>query len=936
MFRLPVFAVLALLPPPGAPQEPVSPDREGIEFFEKRIRPVLADRCFSCHSARAEKLKGGLRLDSREGLLKGGQSGPAIVPGDPEKSRLVRAIRHVDEDLRMPPKGKLPDAAIADFEAWVRRGAPDPRTGPAPGAGNAPPWSLQPVADPKPPEVAGGWARTPIDRFILAKLEEKGLKPAPEADRRTLLRRAAFDLTGLPPAPEEVEAFLADPAPDAFDKVVDRLLASPRYGERWGRHWLDVVRFGESHGYERNHLRPNAWPYRDYVIRALNEDKPYSDFLVEQLAGDVVARDDPAVEVATGFLVAGVHDDVKSPEVELTRTQRANDLDDIVSTTGAALLGITIGCARCHDHKFDPVPQADYYRLAAVFAGVQHDERAISTPAERERFEREGAVLSARLRALGHRQAEIDEAAREAALRARGVHPVLRPAVSAARNVERFAPVQARWVRFVVQATKDGLEPCLDELEVYAPGADENLASAGKASASSVRPGDPKHQIAHLNDGRAGNERSWISNEKGGGWAQVELAAAAEIGRVVWSRDSSDKPKYQDRLPSAYRVDVSEDGALWRTVASGGDRAPAPEKLEVTLTPAQKEARAAIDAEVAKVRARLETLKPASAYAGKFGAAEAVHLLARGDVMKPGEAVGPGALTRVPGLPGDLAIDASKGEGGRRLALARWIVDPKNPLTARVLVNRVWQHHFGRGLVATPSDFGANGSRPSHPELLDWLARDFVAGGWRIKRLHRQILLSAAWRQSGRPDPRGMEVDAGNVFLWRMPLRRLEAEAIRDSILAVSGKLDLRMGGPGFRLYDYKINNIAFYEPLTEQGPETWRRAVYQQAARAYREELMVGFDAPENAQRSPRRDVTTTPLQALTLLNSEFVVRQAGFMAARARAGAGSPVERAFRLAFGRGPEPGEREAAEALAARHGLAALCRALINANEFLYY
>ncbi len=870
----------------GPTQEPPPADPDGAAFFESKIRPVLADRCYACHSAKAEKLKGGLLLDSREGLRKGGDRGAAIVPGDSEKSLLIKAIRYGDEDLQMPPKNRLSKEIVADFEAWVKRGAPDPRVGDAAARKDRPlPWSLHPVGNPPVPEVRHAtWPVNPIDRFILGRLEEKGLEPAPPADRRTLLRRVTIDLTGLPPGEDDGAE---------YERIVDRLLASPRYGERWGRHWLDAVRYGESHGYERNHLRPNAWPYRDYVIRAFNADTPYPRFIAEQLAGDLVAPGDEAIEVATGFLVAGVHDDVGSPEESLTRMQRANDLDDMVATTSAVFLGLTLNCARCHDHKFDPIPQKDYYRMAAVFAGVRHEERPLEAVAARGTREKETAEVTRRIVEL------------ETQLAPQG----RRPAVNTLRNVETFDPVRARFVRFTVFATKDGLEPCIDELEVYGPEGGTNLALAGKAAASSVYPNAAIHQVRHLNDGQYGNSHSWISAERGAGWAQVELAEPATVARVVWSRDSVDPPKFKDRLPLDYHLDVSEDGREWRTVACGADRAT--EAVKPAASP-----------EIDRLKRRRAELAPRAAYIGKITAPDPVFVLGRGDVMKRGEPVTPGALSRVPGMAPEAAT---------REALAAWIADPKNPLTARVQVNRVWQHHFGRGIVGTTGDFGANGEPPSHPELLDWLARDFMEHGWTLKRLHKMIVLSSTYRQSSLTNPKGEAIDAGDRLLWRMPLRRLEAEAARDAILAASGKLDLRMGGPGFALFKYSVSNIAFYEPLPEQGPETWRRAVYMQAPRAYRDDLMANFDAPETSLRAPRRESTTTALQAFTLLHAPFVVEQARFFADRA-----GGVDRAFRLALGRPPRGEERRAAEELLARRGLEALCRALLNSSEFLTY
>jgi cytochrome c553 len=860
---------------------------------------ILARRCVTCHNR--EKKTAGIDLSTRAGAMAAGVLGP----DDPLKNRLVRVVT----EGKMPPTGKLPPAETAALRQWVRSGAAYPRepleaaSPPGPLA-SQPLWSLQPVR--RPPVPRTRWdalAKNPLDRFIFDGLARKGLQPSPPASRPALLRRVTLDLTGLPPTPEEAAAFLADSSPDAYEKVVDRLLASPAYGERWAQHWLDVVRYGESHGYEQNHLRPNAWPYRDYVIRALNEDRPYPRFIEEQLAGDVVGKGDPLTEAATGFLVAGVHDTVGNQTEEGTRQQRANDLDDMVAVTGETFLGLTVGCAKCHDHKFDPIPQKDYYRLAAVFAGVRHGERALSLAGQ------DGTSMGA-----GN------------------------------RHREEFPPVTARFLRFTITATVDGTEPCLDELEVYGPEGEKNLALASEgatASASSLLPGYAAHQVSHLNDGLLGNEHSWISRERGSGWAQVELPQPARVSRVVWSRDGTEKPRYNDRLPSAYRIEASQDGKEWKTLLS---REPDP---------------------------RTGIVPGMQAYVGQFTPPDPICVLKRGDVMQRLEEVTPGALSRVPGLSGELASGTSAGtpplpEAERRLALARWLESPQNPLTARVIVNRIWQHHFGRGIVGTPSDFGHNGEKPSHPELLDWLAIAFATGDggretgtarlpspvsrspaspdpsrpWSLKRLHRLIVTSYAYRQSSATTPRGMAADAGNLLLWRMPLQRMEAEAIRDAVLATSGKLDRRLGGPSFQLYRYRTVNVAIYEPLEEYGPGTWRRSVYRQPARAIRDELLGAFDCPESAQRTPRRESTTTALQALSLLNSPFLIQQAGFFAERVRADAGEKPQaqaaRAFRLAFGRPPDAEEGKAAVALVSKDGLPALCRALLNSNEFLYY
>ncbi len=823
-------------------------------------------------------------------------------------------------------------------------------------------WSIQPLSSPAAPCTPfDALAHTPIDRFIFAKLAEKGLRPSPPADKLALIRRVTFDLTGLPPTPEEVDAFVNDAAANAYERVVDRLLASPAYGERWARHWLDVVRFGESNGYEQNHLRPNAWPYRDYVIRAFNDDKPYTDFITEQLAGDALGGD---ASLGTGFLVAGIHDTVGNQTEEGTRQQRSNDLDDIVSTVGATFLGLTVGCAKCHDHKFDPIPQRDYYRMTAVFAGVRHGERALSesipTAAAAERTD--AASLARDIRALQIRFAEIDHKARAAVLRSQGLDPVPRPAVTGRLNLDDFTPTRAKFIRFYVIETKDGTEPCLDELELYGVSG-ENLALASrgaKATASSLLPGYAIHQVAHLNDGRYGNEWSWISNERGHGWAQIELPAPAMISRVVWSRDSAgERPQYVDRLATAYRIDVSLDGKEWRTVSTGVDRAQALEAIPqptllAALTAEQRERRAALARELEQLRGRLNPAASASAkaYIGNFTAPEPTFVLTRGDVMRRADEVTPGGLSQIPDLWSELQLPSQLTESPRRLALARWLCDERNPLTARVMVNRLWQHHFGRGLVATPSDFGNNGARPSHPELLDWLATDFMRNRWTMKRMHRMMVLSQVYRQSSRIENRGLRIataqgrldpqlrDPDNRLLWRAPLRRLESEAVRDAILATSGSLNRAMGGPGVSLFKYRVVNVAIYEPLDEHAPATWRRAVYTTQVRAIREDLMACFDAPECANRAPRRDVTTTPLQALTLLNGNFVVQQSERFADRVRHEAGAAlaaqIERAFRLALGRAPTNEEMKFARSLVAQAGLSALCRGLLNANEFLYY
>lgn len=914
---------------------------------------VLQTVCLKCHNAGQKA--GGIDLSTRATALASG----AVSAGRPESGRLLRAV----SEGRMPPVGRLPEAQIAAVRRWVLAGAPWPagRLEPLEPA-RAPLWSFQPPRRPPLPRSRfDRLAVTPVDRFLFAGLEHQGLEPSAPAGKLALLRRVAIDLTGLPPTPQEVDAFLNDRSPDAYEKVVDRLLASPAYGERWARHWLDIVRFGESTGYEQNHLRRNAWPYRDYVIRALNQDKPYDRFILEQIAGDQLADLAPDSVAATGFLVAGVHDTVGIQEEEGTRQQCLNDLEDIVATTGAAFLGLTVGCARCHEHKFDPIPQEDFYRLAAVFAGVRHGERPLA-PEPDEATRRELAENAAQQTRTQDAINLIDSQARLAAQRATGRPAAPRPAVTARRNSDEFAPLTARFVRLAILETLGGVEPALDEIQVFGADSRVNLAAASRgarASASGTLPGFAIHRVDHLNDGRFGNDWSWVADTRGAAWVQIELPRPERIDEVVWSRDGGEIPRFDDRLPLKYRIEVSLDGREWTTVSTEEGRAQGndylhPDRLREHMTPDQRARRDVLLAELRRLQDAAQEMQSRNmAYIGQFTSPDTTWLLRRGDVMQRGPVILPGSLTEVRCLP-PVALPADAPEGARRLALARWIADPRNPLTARVIVNRLWQHHFGRGIVGTPSDFGRNGEKPTHPELLDWLAcelmqpttqsagiaRSPVPRPWSLKHIHRLIVTSYAYRQSSAASAAGMAKDAGNQLLWRMPLRRMEAEAVRDSILQASGRLDRRMGGPGFRLFRYKVVNVAIYEPLEEQGPETWRRAIYQQHARAYQDTLLGALDCPESANRTPRRDSTTTALQALSLLNGRFVRQQSNLFADRVRREAGaSPtaqVRHAFRIAFGRLPRPLEEKAAVALAGSDGLPALCRALLNANEFLYF
>ena len=736
---------------------------EGAVEFERHIARTISVNCLSCHNP--TELSGGLDLTTSESARAGGDSGPALVPGDPQRSNLLSRIR----DGEMPPEGKgepLSTEQVALLEGWIRRGAPWPvgralnqyefSTETRAGLDW---WSLRPVERPDVPQVDGP-VQTPIDAFVLRGLAAEGLQLSPEADRVTLIRRLTFDLLGLPPTPEEVDAFASDTQGDAYQRLVERLLDSKHYGERWGRHWLDLARYADTSGYESNILRPTAWHYRDYVIGSFNNDLPYDRFIIEQIAGDAVG-----VRNATGFLVCAAFDNVTfRTRNEMQRMQvRQDELHEFVNTTTQTFLGLTVACSRCHDHKFDPIRQRDYYALQAVFAGCRHPERSITHYPFRDEMKQERTEEESRKMI-----AELEEEAN-----------TLPPAPQSERRME---------VRSQLLALKAKLNG-------------ENL-----------------------ND-----------------------------------------------LPYAVFLDEPH---------------------------------------------------------------EPTYRLQRGEVGQRKEVVPPATIES---LGRHLELDDDTSEQERRLALAKWIAAAENPLTARVMVNRIWQLHFGVGLVDTPSNFGAQGSRPSHPELLDWLASEFIASGWSIKQMHRLVVNSNVFRQASAPNKAAQDIDGGNRLLWRFTSRRLEAEAIRDSILHVSGKLNPQMGGAGYE----SLNKRAYrsYTPNEDFGPNEWRRMVYEFRVRIETDPTFGVMDCPDGGQLCPQRNRSTTPIQALNLFNSKFVIDQSQYFANRVESEAGSKLEqqvqRAFRLAYGRLPSQEQAADCVAFVGEHGLATLCRAILNSNEFLF-
>ena len=919
--------------------------------FVRDIRPLLDTHCVSCHSG--ELPKGGLRLDIKARAFSGGEGyGAAVVPGRADESPLVRFARGDDPDMRMPPDDSgvepIPAAGIAMLTAWVDAGAPWPDgVDAASEVDRMDHWAFAPVVRADPPAVRDvDWPRGDIDRFIRARLEAEGLAPAPAADRRTWLRRVSFDLVGLPPDPERVAAFEADEAPDAHERVVEELLASPRYGERYGQHWLDVVRYADTHGYEVNTERPNAWPYRDWCIAAFNTDMPYDRFVREQIAGGP-----PGTEASTGFLVTAAvllpgqigQDDASK------RAARQDALADIVVNTSDAILGLTVGCARCHDHKFDPITSRDYYALQAFFAGVEYGERMLETP-EAVALRAEHAAARARLEAIDRELPRIQPLARAGHVR---------PSLSAAMNVDRFAPVRARRLRFTILDTNT-LEPCIDELEVYdEQGRNVALASAGaKASASGSIVTAKVHDLAHVNDGRYGNSSSWMADTRRDGWVVIEFPEEVTIDRVVWGRDRT--KKFTDRLAVAYRIEVAAagDDAAWTPVADSTDRVafgakPAGGEGVTGLSPDEARWRDDLEAEKGRLEQRVQAAsRDMRVFAGSFTSPHPVHLLHRGDPEQPREELAPRSPAAFARFLQPATPPGDAPERARRAALADWLVARANPLPARVMANRIWQWHFGTGLVDTPNDFGRNGSRPSHPELLDWLADEFVSSGWSIKHLHRLIVLSSTYRQASTATSAGLAADADARLLWRFPPRRLEAETIRDAILAVSGRLNLAMGGRGFDLFASR-GGLSGYPPIEHFDAAGRRRMVYAHRIRMEKDDVFGAFDCPDAGQSMARRRQSTTPIQALNLFNSPFTLDEAAAFAARVEADVAAGergrqdgadvaadrvsawIDRAYALAFARLPDAAERSLVEPIVRAHGLPMLCRVLFNANEFLH-
>ncbi|MFK8111110.1 MAG: DUF1553 domain-containing protein [Rubripirellula sp.] len=938
-----ILIALLLLGSSSGGEEPTTVD------FETQIAPIFQQHCVRCHSSGINK--GEISLATIADL----QENEYVVAGKPEESYLLDLITpQNDAPPEMPLEGApLSNEQVELVRRWIAEGAQWPEdivVRELPKADSTW-WSLQPLqASPD----------ANIDEFIQHQLEVSELSMNPIADRRTLIRRATFDLHGLPPTPSEVEAFVNDPDSRAFEKLVDRLLASPHYGERWGRHWLDVVRFGESIGYERNVLVNDLWPFRDYVIESINQDKPFNQFIREHIAGDVFAPEQPEVAVGSAFLVAGPYDDVGNQDAAQAAQIRANTLDEIINATGQAFLGMTIGCARCHDHKFDPITQHDYYAMYATFAGVRHGSVELSSAKSKMQRAAKLQPLNEQKAALEKQQAELRTQILTRAKERLNEYESkwTRPAVDRTGTKERFDPVKAKFIRLVFEAQDINANSAsgigIDEFEVWShepqPRNVALAANGGVASGASRKiedfPGAYGPQLAI--DGKTGER--FVSR---GSALTVEFAKPILIDHVVFS-SAKGEPTPEHRkfvFVAEYRLEISNDGTTWTEVASGRDRKPVNQSahlerrlllLETTQEELVVQQRTAKD--LRDVKRKITAVpKPKSVWIGRRVPEDAkgpFHVFVGGSPAKKGGLVVPVSLSAFDDQPlENYKLDNEAPESERRLALADWIVNPDNPLTLRVLANRLWHYHFGTGIVDTPSDFGYMGGRPSHPELLDFLAKTLKDNDWKIKPLHRLIMNSRAYQQSSKFHEHAAKIDGDARSLWRFPPRRLSAEEVRDTILQVCGKLDTRSGGPGFRLYHFMQDNVCTFAPLDQHGPETYRRAVYHQNARASVVDLMTEFDQPDCTFSAPRRAQTTSPLQSLTMLNHSFTLDMASAFAKRIQQHAGddfqTQLQLAYQLCYSRPPAEEEVETCQAFQQLHGLPALCRVLLNTSELIY-
>ena len=979
-----------------------SADDAADKFFDQQVAPLLVRRCLECHNG--FDLKGKLDLSNREGALRGGESGPAIHADRPLSSLVWDRVSKKE----MPPEKPLLASEQQILKKWFQQGAhwgtnpinvfrftTEKRAG-------YDWWALQPLKTVAVPKVKdNSRIRNPVDQFVLARLEARGLGFARDAAPRQLVRRVYFDFLGLPPAPEVVAKFAADPSEAAYQQLLNQVLDSPHYGERWGRHWLDIARYGESDGFERNNPRKDIWPFRDWVIEALNSDMGYDQFVRMQLAGDVIKSGDPEGLAASGFLVSAVHNTVVGGSEMMKRQSRADEIEELVGTIGQTFLGLTVNCARCHNHKFDPIAQEEYYKMAAAIAGFSHGTRDVERPA----VKKESDQVKVQLAAVNKQLNLLRTRVRTEIIKQRdaGEVPAPKPPQPIARwefetdlkdsigamhgsaqgnvKLEKGALV-VHGNDYVITAP---LNRKLGEktLEAWVQLDDLNQRGGGAISIQtpngvvfdSIVYGEreAKRWMAGSNgfvrtksfqgseETAAGNRPvhfAIVYTKDGGitGYRDGQLYGKTYTSIGLQQYDKSAVVSFGLRhLPAGNNRHLKGkilqaqlyDFALTpeAVAASAGDSKNyvSEEELVKRMNAADKDAYQKLTAEHRRISDVLTALNKKGKYkiyANIARKPDVTYFLNRGDVMNRGKVMAPGIVKAIPSLNFEMKLAADSSDRDRRLKLVEWVTHPDNPLFKRVIMNRVWHYHFGAGIVDTPSDFGFNGSRPTHPELLDWLSQQLVDQRYQLKAVHRLIASSTTYRQAATFNPRAAAVDAENRLLWRKAPQRLEAEVVRDTMLSVAGVLNLERGGPGFE--DVRIvpnNGTTYYQPFDEENVELNRRTIYRFSPRGGRMALLDVFDCPDPSAAAPRRSVTTTPLQALSLLNNAFVLRMADHLAKRVRQESGEKnldeqVKRSFQLCLGRLPTEDEQGLAQQLVKQHGLGALARVLFNTSEFL--
>ncbi|MEZ6127545.1 MAG: PSD1 and planctomycete cytochrome C domain-containing protein [Planctomycetaceae bacterium] len=955
-------------------------------YFEKQVAPILTQHCLSCHGGGDPK--GGFSVQQADAFFADG----VVEAGDAASSHLVELITPENGSAQMPKDADpLTDAQIAIIRKWIDEGADWPQGYELKEAkvDDFEWWSYQALYSPSIPKSDDDWATSAIDRFVLAKLNEHGLTYSPPADRRTLIRRVTYDLIGLPPTPEDVADFVADDDPLAYDRLVDRLLASEHYGEHWARHWLDVARYADSCGYDKDKLRPNAWPYRDYVIRSLNEDKLYARFVQEQVAGDVLFPDDPDGIVGLGFIAAGPWDFIGHVEVSEQKLDgkvaRNLDRDDMVSGVVNAFCSLTVQCARCHNHKFDPMTQEHYYGLQSVFAAVDRADRAFDgDPAITKRRAKLTVKQNELVAARAKIEAEIADAGGQplADVRAavvdleKQLKPVYPPEHGYHSQIAA-TPDQEKWVEVEltseVQATRIVLHACSDDFNGIGDGFgfpvrfrvettdDAGVQTIVKDATAKDFP-NPKTAAVAITFAERAVRRVRVTATQLAERKDDYIFALAEVEVIAGDQNvaSGAAVNAADSIeaPIRWRRSNLVDGKWPRASDAGVERQLAEatvtrdQILAAVTTPDMAQHRSSIASQIATVETELKQLpaqqsvyaaathfKPQGNFKPTDGKPRDVFVLTRGEVGMPGKPAVPGVLPLSADSKWQFATDLSESE--RRAKLAQWLTDRNHPLVWRSIVNRVWQYHFGQGIVATPNDFGRMGAVPTHPELLDWLAVQFRDGGQSLKSLHRMIVTSNTYRQSAADIPANSAIDGGNQYLWRANRRRLSAEELRDSILAVSGAMNWQMGGPGYYLFALEKTEHSphfEYHKFDPADKASHRRSIYRFIARSQPNPYMTTLDCADSSQSTPRRNETLTSLQALALLNNRFNLVMAEEFASRLQREGGdvrSQVERALSLAMQRAPEEGETQDLTEYATTHGMANLCRLLFNFSEFVF-